>query len=252
MFYARTTIESRELPVPNDTPSASIEPPWWKAPKSKGTRRAPLSRDQIVDAAVKILDRDGLDALTVRRLAEELNTGSATLYWHISGKDELGELVYDRIIGELELPEPDPSRWQEQMKELIRGIYALMLRHNDVVRLSIGHIPVGPNAMRLIEWTLGVLRGAGIPDQAAAYFGDIVGRYIDVSVLEVRSAATAMDGAGGDAAALEMMGQYLGGLPVEQFPNIHALLPAMFAGDDADRFDFGLDLLVRGLAATTE
>ena len=99
-----------------ESPAESLEPPWWRQPRRRGRNRPPLSRDAIVDAALAILDADGVDALTIRRLGQELGTGSATLYWHIAGKDELCELVYDRIMGEIELPDPEPSRWQEQIR----------------------------------------------------------------------------------------------------------------------------------------
>jgi AcrR family transcriptional regulator len=226
--------ESSENP-----PDVPIEPPWWR-PAKPPRRRQPLSRQAIVEAAVKVLDAEGVDALTVRRLGEELGTGSATLYWHIGSKDELGELVYDHVMGEIVLPEPDPARWQVQVKDLARQAYRTMLRHNDAVRLSLGRIPVGPNMLRVMEWALDLLRRAGIPDQAAAYAGDILGRYIDASVLEVTSPG------GPD---LEAVGRYFGSLPIDQFPNMAALSRAMFTGDDDDRFEFGLDLLVRGLEA---
>ena len=219
--------------------TSRVQPPWWRPPKPP-RRRQPLSRQAIVEAAVKVLVADGVDALTVRRLGEELGTGSATLYWHIGSKDELAELVYDHVMGDIVLPPPDPGRWQEQMKDLARQAYRVMLRHNDLVRLSLGRLPVGPNMLRVMEWSLDLLRRAGIPDQAAAYAGDIVGRYIDASVLEV----TSQGGPG-----VEAVGTYFRGLPADQFPNMVALSGAMFAGDDDDRFEFGLDLLVRGLEA---
>ena len=159
-----------------DVTSEALEPPWWRPPKSQGQRRPPLSRDAIVDAALAILDADGVDALTIRRLGQELGTGAATLYWHIAGKDELCELVYDRIMGEIDLPEPDPTRWQQQLKDLARQAYRAMLSHNDAVRLSIGRPPAGPNTLRIVEWMLTVMRGAGIADQPAAQFGNILGR----------------------------------------------------------------------------
>src|SRR5262249_13833051 len=91
LFYAGTVIESRgDRPRATDVPSAQLEPPWWRPPKQRARRRAPLSRDAIVDAALGILDTDGVDALTIRRLGQELGTGAASLYWHIAGKDELG------------------------------------------------------------------------------------------------------------------------------------------------------------------
>jgi len=230
----------QKSPVETDDTSSTVEPPWWRPARSTGRRRQPLSREAIVDAAVEILDKEGTDALTVRRLGEALGTGSATLYWHIGSKDELAELVYDRVMGEVELPEPDPSRWEEQGKDLARQVYRIMLKHNDLVRLSLGRVPVGPNMLRIMEWSLDLLRKAGVPDQAAAYFGDLLGRYLDASVLEV----TARGGP-----PVEQVGAYFASLPTDEFPNMAALSAAMFTGDDDDRFEFGLDLLMRGLAA---
>jgi AcrR family transcriptional regulator len=229
--------------------SGELEPPWWRQPKAPGRRRPPLSRDAIVDAALAILDADGVDALTIRRLSQELGTGSASLYWHIAGKDELCELVYDRIMGEIELPDPDPARWEVQLKELARQAYRAMLLHNDAVRLSIGRPPAGPNTLRIVEWMLGLMRGAGIPDQPAAYFGNVLGRFLDASVLEASMGVGAGDADGGQDAAAERMREYWAHLPAEQFPNITALAETTFGGDADALFEFGLDLVMRGLAA---
>src|SRR5438128_1992362 len=82
-------------PAPTSPTGDEPRPPWWRERK-RGATKAPLTRDAIVDAAVRVLDADGADALTIRRLSQELETGPATLYWHITGKEELAELVYDR------------------------------------------------------------------------------------------------------------------------------------------------------------
>jgi AcrR family transcriptional regulator len=244
LFYNRLAMESTgSEPAVTEVTASRPEPPWWR-PAKPGRRRNPLSRDAIVDAALAVLEAEGADALTIRRLADELGTGPATLYWHIRSKEELGELVYDRVMGEIELPEPDPDRWQEQLKDLARQAYRVMLRHNDLVRFSIGRVPVGPNMLRVMEWSLELFRRVGVPDQPAAYFGDIFGRYLDASVLEV----TTRD----DGPDVEQVGQYFGSLPSDEFPNITRLTRSMFAGSDDDRFEFGLDLLVRGLAASVD
>jgi AcrR family transcriptional regulator len=234
-----------------DVTSEMLEPPWWRPPKGRARRRAPLSREAIVDAAMAILDADGVDALTIRRLGQELSTGAASLYWHIAGKDELGELVYDRIMGEIELPEPDPSHWDDQLKDLARQAYRVMLSHNDAVRLSIGRPPAGPNTLRIVEWMLALMRSAGIPDQPAAYFGNTLGRLLDASVLEASTTAPADNGQP-DHDGADMMRDYWARLPADQFPHITALADTTFAADTNALFEFGLDLLIRGLAAYKE
>jgi AcrR family transcriptional regulator len=253
-------FESRGIVVTGATsqePSerSSLEPPWWRERPTGARSRAPLSRDAIVDAAVRIVDAEGVDALTIRRLGEELGTGAATLYWHISGKEELGELVYDRIMGDVEVPEPDPEHWGEQIKTFARSAYAVLRSHRDAVRLSLGRVPVGPNMLRVMEWHLGLLRAAGIPDGPAGYFGDIFGRFLDASVLEETSAPHTRPGTDDEAADvgaqyLEMVREHFRTLPPDQFPNLVALAGSgLFEGSAEERFEFGLDVLVRGLAA---
>ena len=97
-------------------------PPWHKAPRA--ARRRQLTRDTIVDAALAVLDREGLDAVSMRRVAQELQTGAALLYQHVGGKEELVALVFDRITGEIPIPPaPDPARWQEQLREAITDVW---------------------------------------------------------------------------------------------------------------------------------
>ena len=152
-------------------------------------------------------------------------------------------------MGEIELPEPRPTDWQAQLKDLARQAYRAMLSHNDAVRLSIGRPPAGPNTLRIVEWMLAVLRGAGIPDEAAAYFGNSLGRFLDASVLEASMAFGATNVEPGAEEAGDMMREYWARLPVERFPNLTAVADVTFAADTETLFEFGLDLLVRGLAS---
>ena len=96
-----------------------------------------------------------------------MGTGAASLYAHVSGKDELLELVIERVIGEVGLGgEPDPDRWQDQIKDAVRAMRATFGRHRDLARASFARIPLGENALRGSEWMIGVLRAGGLPDQA--------------------------------------------------------------------------------------
>src|SRR4029450_13359083 len=100
--------------------------------------------DAIVEAALGLLEREGLQGVSMRKLAQELGTGAASLYWHVGDKEELLSLLLDRIVGESELPEPDPEHWQEQVKEMGRATRRLMKSHRDAAQLSMGRIPSGP------------------------------------------------------------------------------------------------------------
>ena len=143
-------------------------PPWQRLPdRSSRRRREPISREAIVKAAVDLLDREGLAALSMRRLGDELGAGAASLYWHVGSKDGLLDLVLDEIIGEHQVPDPDPARWQEQLKEVARHQRRVTLRHPYVVRISIGRIPMGPNALQYSERVLAILRAGGLPPRLA-------------------------------------------------------------------------------------
>ena len=228
-----------------------IEPPWWagrSAGRTDGNRDR-LSRAAIIDAAIAIIDAEGVGAVTLRRLARDLDTGAASLYWHVAGKDQLLELVYDRLLGEIELPEPEPDRWAEQIREVARSSYDVMARHNDAALLSLGAVPFGPSGLHMVEWMLAVLRGAGCPDAIAGFFGDLLGRFIDASVLEeTRGRGLRGDDGELDAEQMAMMGEYVAALPADRFPNILAMMPVMFSGDAESRFELGLDVLLDGLA----
>jgi AcrR family transcriptional regulator len=226
------------------------EPPWLQSRKRRGPTRTPLSRDAIVDAALRVLDRVGLDGVSMRGVAEELGTTAGALYWHVRNKEELLGLVFDRVAGELDLPAPDPSRWEEQFKDVAREARRVMLRHRDIARFSLGRIPLGPNALRVTEWMLALLRAAGVPDRAAAYAGDLFGLYVGAHAFEETVGLPSPTGEPLPAGeVLAMMRGYLVSLPRTQFPNTVELVDELMSGGPDERFEFGLDVIVRGLAA---
>ena len=226
------------------------EPPWKTAPRGGRPARSPLSQAAIVDAAFRVVDRDGAEALSMRRVAQELGTGAASLYWHVDNKDTLVNLMIDRVAGEVGLPEPDPARWQEQLREWLLEVREVFQRHPGIAVLTLGRIPVGPNLLRWAEWTLALLRGAGVPDRIAAFAGDLLGLYLGATGYE---ATLPPPSAGGEPVSAEestaMVRGYFASLPPDQFPNILATLDELFSGGPEERFELGLDVILRGLAS---
>jgi AcrR family transcriptional regulator len=226
------------------------EPPWLSARRSRRSSRPPLTRDAIVDAALQVLDREGLDGVSMRRVAEELGTGAGSLYWHVANKDELLGLVFDRVAGEVRLPPPDPARWEEQYKEVAREARRVLAAHRDIARWSLGRIPMGPNTLRLTEWQLAILRAAGIPSTVAALAGDLFGLYVAAHAFEETLGLGSPTGEPlPPEEVIGMIRGYLTSLPPSRFPNIAELVDELMAGGPDERFEFGLDVLVRGLAA---
>ena len=243
-------------------PSGEAEippPPWQRLPDRRSRRRrAPVSREAIVDAAVRLLDAEGLAALSMRRLAEELGTGAASLYWHVGSKDGLLDLVLDQIIGEQQVPAPDPGRWREQVKDVARAQRRISLRHPYVVRIPIGRIPMGPNALRLTEGVLAILRAGGLPPQLAVQgylllIATINGFTVDETGVEDNEPAEpeggykASDPASVQEAA-DMARDYIASLPAGAFPNMVELAGEFALSDPDERFELLIDIFVDGLA----
>lgn len=217
------------------------EPPWWKVPR-RGEPRSALSRDAIIGAALRVLDHSGLDGLSMRRVAAELGTGAASLYWHVADKEQLLHLMLDRIMGEIELPAPDPTRWQEQLREYARASRAMFGRHGDIAIATLGRVPMGPNLVRIAEWLLALMRASGVPDRPATWFADLIALFGSAQAVEDHIAKS------GDDPAIEEMGAYLSALPASAFPNLAAVAADMTSGSSDERFEFGLELLIRGLS----
>ena len=226
------------------------DPPWRAAPRQRPAR-APLSREAIVDAAIRVVDRDGSAGLSMRRVADELGTGPASLYWHVPGKDALVDLIIDRVAGEVTLPEPDLEHWQEQLKDWVIGAKRVFDRHPGVAALTLGRIPTGLHVIRWAEWTLALLRGAGIPDRIAAFAGDLLGLYLGATGYE--ATLPPMTSPSGEPLSAEdsaaMVRDYYASMPPDQFPNVLATLDELFGGGPQERFELGLDVILRGLAS---
>jgi AcrR family transcriptional regulator len=209
----------------------------------------PLTRDAIIEAALRVLDREGMDALSMRRVGEELATGAASLYWHVRNKGELLQLLFERVTEEVKLPEPDPSRWQEQLKELGRQARSVMNRHRDIARISLGRIPSGPTLALLSEWLFELLRPVGIPDQVIAYLGDLFGLYVGAFAYEESLPLESPTGEDlPPEQILDMFREYVRSLPDDRFPQTRRAADLLFAWDVEERFEFGIDLIVRGIA----
>jgi AcrR family transcriptional regulator len=232
-------------------------PPWQRAPERPARRRRdPISRDAIVTAAVQLLDREGLAALSMRKLADELGAGAASLYWHVGSKDGLLDLVMDQVIGEGKVPDPDPARWQEQLKQVARDQRAASLRHPWLVRVSIGRIPMGPNALRYSERILAILRAGGLPPHLAVQgylllIATVNGFTIDETGVDDSADLTAsapLTDPDSRQQAADMARDYVASLPAEAFPNMTALAGEFAFADPDERFELLIDIFIDGLA----
>jgi AcrR family transcriptional regulator len=136
--------------------------------KQRPGRRALLDLDLIVTTALSIADAEGLDALSMRRLARELDVGVMSLYSHVRTKDELVEHVAELAVTELEIPER--GTWDERLRDLFTNLRNLLLRHPAVLYVDTARPLSGPGALRSTNAALRMLREGGL-DGAAAVRG---------------------------------------------------------------------------------
>jgi AcrR family transcriptional regulator len=125
-----------------------------------------------VEAAITLADREGLDALTMRRVAQQLGAGTMSLYWHVRNKDELIELMRDQVTGEHTL-EPSGD-WRADLARFARDLRATFLRHPWLASVAFGTPPLGPNALRQDELTAAAMGSLGVDLQTQGAVGAVV------------------------------------------------------------------------------
>ena len=119
---------------------------WFRPDRARRGPRPTLSREEITRIAIELADAEGLDAVSMRRIAAKLGAGATSLYWYVSSKDDLYELMVDEIVGEIRVPEPSGD-WQHDLREVARAIHAMLQRHPWMVLLGIRPV-MGPRTRR--------------------------------------------------------------------------------------------------------
>ncbi|MFZ1996580.1 MAG: TetR/AcrR family transcriptional regulator [Solirubrobacteraceae bacterium] len=219
-------------------------------PRPRSTRdrpsKPPLSEDLILDTAMRVLREEGLEAVTMRRLATELDTGPASLYVYIRNRDELLNAMLDRIGGMVELEEPDPTRWREQLHHLVGEFLRLMEAHRGIARVAIANIPTGENALRAADNMLALLLAGGITPQDAAWGCDILP--LITTSLAVETATYQERGDEPDVVG-EELSAFFSTLPPDRYPHLTRCATELTTGDGDTRFRFAIDAFLDGLVA---
>jgi AcrR family transcriptional regulator len=246
---SRTYIRTLYHPVVAD--HRLPEPPPPPQRRARIVRQRALDRATVVEAAVRVLDAEGLEAVTLRRVAHGLGVGAASLYAYVDSKDMLVELMLDHVLGEVDLSDlPDERPWKEQIKDVIRRMHATFVAHGDIGRATLGRIPSGANALRATETMLAVLRRSDLPDQIVAYAVDLIGLLVGAAAFED---SLFKSGVGYDEMLrfIGEFGRYLESLPPDLFPNLVGLAGPLtrISPDEDERFEFMLNVIVDGLAA---
>lgn len=225
-------------------PVAAPPPPWRRASPSR-RRRGPgpaLDRDRVVGAALGLVDREGVAALSLRRLAAELGVTPMAVYWHVRDKAELLDLIGERLFEMVEVP-PAAGGWRAQLRAIHRAMLVPLLEHPDAVGLMVGRARFGPAGIALFERILSVLLGAGLAPEAA------LAAYQSLYLFQLGFAATAHRSPAFRAVQAEGAA-YLRSLDPAQFPAIATVSPSIGPGSLEEQYAAGLEVVLAGIAAT--
>ncbi|MES1193768.1 MAG: TetR/AcrR family transcriptional regulator [Solirubrobacterales bacterium] len=222
-------------------------------PRSRRDRpsKPALSREAIIDAGLEILRTEGIDALSMRRVAQALDTGPASLYVYVANREELHALLFDAAIGTITVEETDPERWREQLQDLILRMATMMVEDfPGIAIMGMAAIPTGDNALRVTESMMSLLRAGGASDQAVAYAGDLISMYATAIAYEQSLYATRYAGPEHEQRELARVMERFTSLPADRYPTMASVAPFMVRGSGHERFLLGLDIIINGLLST--
>jgi AcrR family transcriptional regulator len=221
---------------------------WGTKPAPTRGRKPGMTVERIVRAAISIADADGLDALSMRRVADALGVGTMSLYRYLPGKAELYELMLDAVMGEDGPPQPDPRGWRESLATVARQSLAGYRRHPWLLDASLSRGLVGPNQAAVLDRLLAILDGTGLTSgQKMAVVGLVVS-YVQGRARQLADNARTVRRSGMTDVQFwqEFAPLLTPHLDAELFPAFAAVW-----GDDelsfSDEFEFGLQRVLDGI-----
>jgi AcrR family transcriptional regulator len=231
----------------NQLPVAPGSALWWRDRylQRLRARGRGLSIEQVCEAALDIIDRGGLRELTMRRLADELGTAPASLYRHVSSRDELLMEVADLVLGELDRPDPG-LHWRDAVEQLAHGLRRVLVGHRGVVVVSSSAPMLGPNAMRLRELFWSVMdRDGCAPEFAVHTYGAVMHFVVCSAIFSAGAASRGNSAWTGETAS--GLADLLDLLPTSRYPTVLKFSGHADRPDPERDFRFGLRSLLDGL-----
>jgi AcrR family transcriptional regulator len=218
-----------------------------KRAKKRAASRTALSRERILRAALKQADAGGLDALTMRRLAEALGAAPMALYRHVANRDDLVDGLVDLVFAEIDLPPSGPD-WKRAMRRRAISLRDVLSRHRWAIGLMESRRNPGPANLRHHDAVIGSLRKGGFSVAMAAHAYSVLDGYIYGFALTKMNLPFHTSEEIADV-ALTMLKPF----PIDEYPNLveflneHVMKPGYDYGDE---FEYGLDLFLDGFERT--
>jgi AcrR family transcriptional regulator len=222
--------------MPNRAPSELV----WDPPAPAGNRGSGLSREAIVAAAIAVADAEGLDAVSIRRVAGDLGVRPMSLYTHIASKDDLLDLMVNEVVAEALVPEPLPQDWRAAVREIAVRSHDAFVAHPWTLQAFSQRPRVGPNTLRHAEQSTAAVAGLGVDPRTAATLLAVVDDYALGHAMRAMYVPH-------EAKLREMVTDMLRTADPSEFPH---LMAAQEAVPLEDSFEIGLEALLAGLERT--
>ncbi|MFJ8743764.1 TetR/AcrR family transcriptional regulator C-terminal domain-containing protein [Embleya sp. NPDC127516] len=217
-----------------------------------------LGLDAVLAATMALVDELGCEAVSLRRVAQALETGPASLYVYVRDRQELMALVLDHAVADVVVPDEGAGDWRTRLELLVGRIVAALAGHNDIASVGLRDALPGPHGLRLTEETARLLRAGGLDDDACSWAIDLLGQYIYSTALEhagdpqPRRAPTQpssdADSTGPETFTTRLDATFRA-LPAERYPTLRALAPRLTGGDPNARAAWKLRVIIDGLLA---
>jgi len=207
-----------------------------------GRVKAPLSRDAIVATGLDILKREGLEGMSLRKVAAALDTGPTSLYVYVEDLDELRALVLDRGLADVDTSSRK-REWRARLRAVLESYLTVLMRAPGLAQLALSTIAAGPNALRLIERLLEILHDAGVDTPTAAWAVDLIMLYVTAIAAEQSQRSGARD-------TVASLSRVIDAVSAEQHPRIFAAREALASGTGSERFGWALEVLLSGIQHT--
>lgn len=210
--------------------------------RSKTRSRIPVTRERVLRTAIDSADEGGIDALSMRKLAQALKVEAMSLYNHVSNKDDVLDGITDIVVGEIDLPAIGAD-WQAAMRQRASSAHEMLLRHPWASLLIVSRVNVGPAMLRYVDATIGCLREAGFSYEMADRAWNAIDSHIYGFTLQEMHFP--FDPSEYASAAKEFIPM----LPADEYPYLNALSQQVINGTHHGVHDleFGLELILDGL-----
>lgn len=211
-----------------------------------GGRKKPITVEAIIDTAFGIVASEGYEALTMRRVATALETGPASLYAHVVNKDDLDDLLLGRLYAQIELPEPDPGTWRQQITSVCTQMRDQYSRYPGISGAALAIVPTNLETMRVNEGMFAIVLAGGIDPQTAAWAIDALTLYVNAYCLEASLRDQVTRNGNNWVVSRDELLRRFAELP-DTFPQTKRYAAELTAGTGHDRFDFTINLILDGL-----